>query len=64
MKTEQLILEKLEKIEKEVGEIKENMPNKDMFLTSEEEVLLKESYENEKKGKLISSEDLRKEIGI
>ncbi|MEK6953264.1 MAG: hypothetical protein AABX29_09715 [Nanoarchaeota archaeon] len=64
MKTEQLILKKLEKIEKEVEEIKNNMPDKDMFLTSEEEVLLKESYENEKKGKLISSEDLRKEIGI
>ncbi len=64
METEQLILKKLEKIEKEVGEIKENMPNKDMFLTSEEELLLEESYENEKKGNLVSSEDLRKEIGI
>ena len=45
MKTEQLILEKLEKIEKEVGEIRENMPDKDMFLTSEEELLL-ETIEN------------------
>jgi len=64
MKTEQLILEKLEKIEKEVGEIRENMPDKDMFLTSEEELLLEESYENEKKGELVTSDNLRKEIGI
>ena len=64
METEQLILKKLEKIEKEVGEIRENMPDKDMFLTSEEELLLEESYENEKKGNLISSEELRKELGI
>ncbi|MBI2499161.1 hypothetical protein HYV88_02875 [Candidatus Woesearchaeota archaeon] len=64
METEQLILKKLEKIEKEVGEIRENMPDKDMFLTSEEELLLEESYDNEKKGNLISSEDLRKELGI
>lgn len=64
MKTEQLILEKLEKIEKEVEEIRENMPNKDMFLTLEEDVLLKESYENEKRGNLVSSEDLKKELGI
>ena len=40
------------------------MPDKDMFLTAGEERLLKESYEDEKKGALISGKDLRKEIGI
>ena len=58
------VLDELKDIRKELKIIKENMPDKDMFLTAEEERLLAESYENEKKGKLISSKDLRKEIGI
>jgi len=44
--------------------IMENMPDKDMFLTAEEERLLEESYHNEKDKKLISSHDLRKQLGI
>lgn len=40
------------------------MPNKEMFLTAGEEKLLEESYEDGKKGTLISGKDLRKEIGI
>ena len=43
--------------------IMENMPDKDMFLTAEEERLLEESYHNEKDKKLISSHDLRKQLG-
>ena len=40
------------------------MPDKEMFLTAGEKRLLKESYENEKSGRLISSKDLRKAVGI
>ena len=58
------ILKELKEIRTDIKTIKENMPDKDMFLTAEEERLLEESYENEKKGKLISGEKLRKEIGI
>jgi hypothetical protein len=36
----------------------------DSFLTTEEENLLEKSYENEKKGLLISSEDLEKELSL
>ena len=58
------VLEELKGIKKDLQLIKENMPDKDMFLTAGEESLLEESYEDEKKGTLISGKDLRKEIGI
>jgi len=60
----QEILKELREIRIEIQSIKENMPDKEMFLTSEEEKLLQESYENEKKGETISSKALRKELGI
>lgn len=60
----QLIMHELDLIKKELSSIKDSMPDKDMFLTAEESLLLKKSYENEKKGKLKSSKDLRKELGI
>ena len=56
------ILEELKVIKSELDIIKERMPDKDMFLTSEEKVLLEQSFENEKAGKLISSKDLRKKL--
>ncbi|MFH1209754.1 MAG: hypothetical protein V1663_03120 [archaeon] len=40
------------------------MPNKDMFLDSEEVVLLQESLKNEKEGRLLSSNQLRKKLGL
>ena len=58
------ILKELKEIMIEIKAIKENMPNIDMFLTSEEEQLLRESYENEKKGELVSSVDLRKKLEL
>ncbi len=58
------ILKELKEIRIEIRTIKENMPDKDMFLTAEEGRLLEESYENEKRGELISSSDLRKKLEI
>ena len=58
MKGEQLILEKLEKIEKEEGEIKEHMVDVDTILTAEERIMINESIKHEKDGKLISLEDI------
>ena len=58
------VLEELKEIRKELKVIKETIPDKDMFLTAEEEKLLEESYIDEKNEDLISDEDLRKEIGI
>ena len=58
------ILDELKVIKSELNYIKTNMPNRDMFLTSEERKLLEESYKNEKKSKLIYSKDLKKQLGI
>lgn len=58
MKIEQKILEKIEKIEKGVEEIKEHMVDVDTILTEEERRLLDESIKHEKEGKLLSLEEL------
>lgn len=58
------ILEELRIIRKELREIKETIPDRDMFLTSEESQLLMDSYEHEKQGKLMTSEDLKRELGL
>ena len=60
----QQLLQELKEIKKDIKIIIENMPDKDMFLTSEEEVLLEESYIHEKNKQLISSQSLRKQLGI
>lgn len=64
MKTGQLILEKLERIEKKVENIEEHMVDVDTILTAEERILLDQSIKNEKEGKLVSSKELRKQFGI
>lgn len=58
------ILHELKSIKSKLGYIRENMANKDMFLTIEEKQLLQESYKNEKEGKLISSKELREQLRI
>ncbi len=58
------IMDDLTTIKFEIHQIKENMPDREMFLTREEAKLLEESRVNEQKGKLTSSKDLRKELGI
>ncbi len=56
------IIEMLSTIKNELNFIKDNMPNKEMFLTTEEKQLLRESYNHEKEGKLVSSKDLKKQL--
>ena len=58
------ILQELRIIRRELEEIKEEMLDRDMFLTTEEIILLNNSYENEKAGKLVSSQELKQELGI
>lgn len=64
MEETQLILRELKEIKDELKIIKETMPDKEMFLTHDEESLLEESRVHEKKGELIHAKDLRKELGI
>lgn len=58
------VMEELKLIKSELHTIREIMPDKDMFLTADESQLLQESHKNEKEGKLLSSTELRKELGI
>lgn len=60
----QQILESISELKSEVKIIRETMPDKEMFLTAEEEILLEESYANEEEKELISSRELRKRLGI
>ena len=58
METQQLIIKKLDKIEKEIGYIKDHMVDADTILTNEERKLLDESIQHEKEGTLVSLVDL------
>ena len=58
MKIEQQILEKIDRIEKEVKDIREHMVDVDTILTDDERRLLDESIKHQKKDKLISLEEL------
>ncbi len=58
MQIEQQILQKLQKIENDIEEIKEHMVDVDTILSEEERILLDESLKHEKEGKLISLEEL------
>ncbi len=58
------VMNELKNIKKELHFIKEHMADRDMFLTATEKKLLKESYENERAGKLISTAQLKKELGL
>lgn len=64
MSTQQMVMEKLDQIEKEVHQIKDHMVDIDSIMTEEDyEALL--AYRKEKaSGNLISHEQLKKEIGL
>ncbi|HIJ98063.1 TPA: hypothetical protein H1009_03155 [archaeon] len=59
-KLEQKILEKLDKIEKEVEGIREHMVDIDSILTPEEESRYEESLKEYREGKAVSLEDFEK----
>ena len=64
MKGEQLILEKLEKIEKQVETISEHMVDVDSIMTEEDYRALL-SYRKEKQnGTLASHKQVKKELGL
>ncbi|MBS3135554.1 hypothetical protein J4401_01180 [Candidatus Woesearchaeota archaeon] len=58
------IMHDINLIKSEIHAIKENMPDKDMFLSIEESELLQESRINEKQSKLTSAKNLRKALGL
>ncbi len=58
------IIANLAKLQADVDYIKSQLTDEDLFLTEDEEKLLEESYKNEKKGKLKSSSQIKKELEI
>lgn len=64
MNEQQLILQKLEKIEKGVENIKEHMVDVDSIMTEEDYADLVEYRKEKETRKLISHEQLKKELGI
>ena len=64
MKQEIQILEKLDKIEKEVKQIKNHMIDVDSIMTEEDYEALLAYREEKKAGKLITHDELKKELGL
>lgn len=64
MNNEKTILQKLSKLEKEVEEMKEHMADIDSIMTEEDYVELLEYRKEKASGKLISHEQLKKELGL
>ena len=64
MADEKLILQKLEKIEKEVSQIKEDMVDRDSIMTEEDYLALLEYRKEKAAGKLISHKQIKKEFGL
>ena len=65
--TEAVLMERMYKelveLRREVTFIKQHMVNADMFLTPKEEVQVAEALEEHKKGRTISLQALKKELG-
>lgn len=59
-----IFLHKLEKIEKDVAEIKKHMVDADSIMTEEDYEALLEFRKEKASGKLISHEQLKRELGI
>ncbi len=57
---ESKLLEELNIIKKQLGEIKEHMVDIDSLLTAEEKELVSRSFENESRGKLVPLKSLKK----
>ena len=64
MKGEQLILEKLEKIERELEDLKINRVDQDTILDEQDKRAIKKAQKEEKASKLIPLEKLKKELGL
>lgn len=56
---QQNIVQRLDRIEKVLENIQENMVDVDVIVTEEERGLLDESLENERRGELVSLEEIK-----
>lgn len=56
---QQNIVQRLDRIEKVLENIQENMVDVDVIVTEEERGLLDDSLENERRGELVSLEEIK-----
>jgi hypothetical protein len=61
---QEAIIERLDKIEEALKNIQETISDPDTILTEEEREMLDQSIINQREGKLISMEDLRKKLDL
>ncbi len=64
MKGEQIILQKIENIEKDLENIKQHMVNIDGIMTEEDYEALLEYRKEKAEGKLISHKTVKKELQV
>ena len=57
---EKQVLEELKEIKEELNEIKDHMVDVDTILTKEEHIMLDESIKNEREGKLVPLDKVKK----
>ena len=60
---EKKIFDELTNIKAELNEIKEHMVDADTILSEEERILVSESFNHEKEGKLVSLSEFKKDLG-
>lgn len=61
---EKQLIQELKGIKKELHYIKEHMVDVDSVMTEEDYMALQEYRKEKKEGKLISHEDLKRELGL
>jgi len=59
---EKEVLRKLESIQETLKKVEEALPDMDKLLSSEEEKLLADSYEHQRRGKLLTHQELEEEL--
>ena len=62
MNSEQLIIEKLNKIETKIETIEKNMVHVDEILTEDDLKVLNEYHKEKELGKLVGHEDMKREL--
>lgn len=61
---EEKVIKELDSIKKQLTDIREHMVDIDCILTDKERNLVDKSYEHQKKEKLTSLSELKKELGL
>ena len=64
METKQLVINRLNKIEKQISQLKKQIIDEDSIMTEEDYAALLGYRKDKAEGKLISHEEMKKQLGI